>query len=144
MFSPGPALWILNWLRWELAFQLHLRINFMISRMGLMWKHILYKPAGTGCMAGLKTEGIVSTEKSKNTIKDFRNALQDHISCWIFWISETKNSRRLLPPENNPLSAFSNYMRSRGNYEFEKKEKRKLLFVNWVGYWVARVMFSLF
>ena len=63
MFSPGPAGWILNRLRWQLAYQLHLCITFMISRMGLVWKHILYKPAGTGCRAGLKTEGTVPTEK---------------------------------------------------------------------------------
>ena len=69
MFSPCPAGRILNWLRWQLAFQLHLCIKVVISRMGLMWKHILYKPAGTGCMAGLKTEGTVSTEGEKNTIK---------------------------------------------------------------------------
>ena len=44
--------------------------------MGLIRKHILYKPAGKGCMAGLKTEGTVSAEKSKNTIKDFRDAFK--------------------------------------------------------------------
>ena len=118
MFSPGPDGWILNWLRWQLAFQLHLCMYHDWVWCG---NTFFTNPLGQGAGQGWKQKEQCQLKKSQNTIKDFKNALQDHISCWIFWISETKNSRRLVPPENNPLSAFSTYMK----YEITNLKKKK-------------------